>query len=122
MVGVLILVLGVDHHHQVRQPHLLLEGHVGRAEYLRLPVPGVAELPTLDGGSVGHMDQAGTYNIVQSVQVYRTGYHGATPAAPAILAWNSWSCIEISVNFLPEDDFIYNRSCRQIAKCNAAIL
>ena len=26
---------------------------------------------------------------------------GATPAAPAILAWNSWSCMEISVNFLP---------------------
>ena len=77
VVGVLILVLGVDHHHQVRQPHLLLEGHVGRAEYLRLPVPGVAELPTFDGGSVGHMDQAGTYNIVQSVQVYRTGYHSS---------------------------------------------
>ena len=24
-----------------------------------------------------------------------------TPAAPDILAWNSWSCIEISVSFLP---------------------
>ena len=41
VVRVLVLVLRVHHHHQVRQPHLLLERHVGRREHLSLPIPEV---------------------------------------------------------------------------------